>query len=154
VGEQLSIEAPEFDLIKKEAGPSTRDGMQLLWAVANEEARQRRRGVRLAQEVSKPKVLSLAPTVNQDNLDWDASGIVLFTGTTSVNLTGLRNGESGVTVVLHNLGTGTITLKHESASSETANRLDTNADTDVTLSTGKTVILRYLSGRWRQEVQA
>jgi hypothetical protein len=154
VSENLSIESPEFDLIKKETGQSTRDGIQLLWTVANEEARQRRRGVRLAQEMSKRKVLSLAPAANQDNLDWDGSGIVLFTGTTSVNLTGLRNGAQGVTVVLHNIGTGTITLKHESASSEAENRLDTAADADVTLSTGKTVILRHLNGRWRQEVQA
>lgn len=154
MAEQLSIEAPEFDRIQKESGPATRDGVQLLWSVANEEARQRRRGVRLAQEMQRQKVLDIAPTTQQDNLDWDGSGVVLFTGSTSVNLTGLRNGVQGVTVVLHNLGTGTITAKHESASSEASNRLDTDGDTDVSITTGKTIIVRYLNGRWRQEVQA
>jgi hypothetical protein len=55
---------------------------------------------------------------------------------------------------IHNLGTGTITLKHESASSDVTNRLDTAADADVAVTTGKCARFRYLNNRWRQEVLA
>jgi len=152
--EQLSIEAPEFDRIKKEAGLSTRDGIQLLWQVANQEAKERRRGVRLAQEREQRKVYVYAQAADLHNFDWDALGTVVFTGASSVTLTGLRNGAQGDTVHLHVLGTGTVTLKHESASSDATNRLDTAADADVAVATGKTVCVQYLNSRWRQRVWA
>lgn len=154
MSEQLTIEAPDFPRIKKESGTATRDAIQLLWFVANNEGRERRLGVRAAQESSRRKVKSDAPTAGQNNYNAESSGIVVFTGSTSFNLTGLRNGVQGDKVEVHNLGTGTVTLKHESASSDASNRLDTAADADVSITTGKTAILRYLNSRWRQEVLA
>jgi len=154
MSEQLTIESPEFDRIKKEAGNATRDAIQLLWFVANNESAERRRGVRAAAEEEIPKTTSAAPTVDQHNFDTQGSPVIVFTGTTSVNLTGIRNGIQGQARALHNLGTGTITLKHEHVGSDPENRLDTNLDADVPIPTGKCSRLRYLNSRWRQEVYA
>lgn len=154
MAEQLSVEAPDFDRIKKAAGSDTSDAVRLLWQVANQEAKERRRGVRLATEREQRKVLLLTQTADLHNVDWDGSGTVACLGAASVNLTGLRNGVQGDTVYVHVLGSGTVTLKHESASSDTTNRLDTAADTDVAVTTGKCVCLQYLNSRWRQRVWA
>jgi hypothetical protein len=80
MAENQTIEAPDFDKIKKEAGPNTRDAIQLLWYVANNESAERRRGVRAAQEESLRKVKSDAPTANQNNYDTEGSPLVEFTG--------------------------------------------------------------------------
>jgi hypothetical protein len=152
MAENLSIESPDFDRIKKESGPSTRDAVQLLWFVANGEGAERRRGVRAAQEEDLKKTKSDAPTTDQHNYDTEGSPIIVFVGSTSFNLTGIRNGLQGMGRTIHNLGTGTITLKHESALSDATNRLDTNLDADVPIPTGQCARLRYLNSRWRQEV--
>lgn len=154
MAENLTIESPAFDEIQKEAGRVTRDAIQLLWYVANNEAAERRRGVRKAQEQSIRKVKSDAPSAQQDNYDAEGAGILLFTGADAFDLTGIRNGVTGETIVLHSLGAGVVTIKHADTDSDDVNRFDTAADADVTIATGETVIVRYLDSRWRQQVQA
>lgn len=153
---QKTVEAPAFEDIKRETGFNTRDGIKTLWEVLNEEARSRRVGVRVAQEESIRKTHrpDPAPTSDQHNYDTTGSPNVLFTGSTSFNLTGLRNGVQGQMRLIHNIGTGTVTLKHESASSDAGNRFDTAADADVSVTTGKSVMVRYFDSRWRQMVWA
>jgi hypothetical protein len=148
--ENLTIEAPEFDRIKKEAGPATRDATQLLWFVANDESAQRRRGIRRAMDVLQPKVKSDAPTAAQHNYDTDGATTIQFTGSTAFNLTGLRNGETGQIKVIHVLGSATVTIKYDDANSDAIHRFDTGSGADVAVATGKTFIAQYLNSRWRQ----
>lgn len=150
MGAQLTIESPDFDRIKKESGSATRDALVLLWRVANDEALQRRTGIRLAQDKEVGLVQYDAPTTQQDNYNAGDGLYVVFTGSTAFPLTGIRNGVDGRRYDLHNLGTGTITIKYESASSDSANRFDTHTAADVTVATGKTFMVRYLNGRWRE----
>jgi hypothetical protein len=128
--------------------------VQLLWFVANGEGAERRRGVRAAQEEELKKTITVAPTTDQHNFDTQGAPILVFVGATSINVTGFRNGIQGMGRVLHNLGTGTVTLQHESASSDATNRLDLAADAAVAVPTGKCARFRYLNNRWRQEVLA
>jgi hypothetical protein len=56
--------------------------------------------------------------------------------------------------VLYNRGTGTVTVKYNSGSSDAANRFDMPGAADVSLTTGKTVVFRYFNSSWRQMVLA
>jgi hypothetical protein len=149
VAENLTIESPDFDRIKKLDGNAIRDAITLLWYVANNESAVRSQTVQRAQNRISPKVLSAAPAAQQDNYDPADCGYLLFTGGTAFNLTGIRNGIDGRTLLLENLGTGTITLKFESASSDAANRFYTVTGGDKTVTTGQTAFLQYLNSRWR-----
>lgn len=149
MSENLSVESPDFDRIKKESGIATRDAVNLLWSVLNSEVRTRSQTVQRAQNRVSPKVQTDAPTTTQNNADPGDSGTLLFTGGTAFNLTGLRNGLDGRRVKIHNLGTGTITIKYESASSDALNRFDTVTAGDLSVTTGKTADVEYLNGRWR-----
>lgn len=154
MSENQTIASPDFDRIKKEAGSATRDAVVLLWEVGNNEAAERRRGVRRAQETSERKVLSDAPTTAQDNYDAMDATVVLFTGGSAFNLTGIRNGTTGRKVEIVNLGTGTVTVKYNSGSSDLGNRFDMASAADVAVTTGKCFLARYLNGYWRQLVLA
>lgn len=154
MAENGTIESPDFAAIKNESGIATRDAINLLWMVANNEAAERRRGNRAAVERSIRKVKTFTPSAALHNFDAENCGEIVFEGSASVDFTGIRNGTSGELIVTQNLGTGVITYKHESASSDTSNRLDLAADADVTQATGETMLFRYLNSRWRQQVQA
>lgn len=72
----------------------------------------------------------------------------------SRDITGLAGGADGRLVILHNVGSNSIVLKDESASSTAANRFALNAD--ITLGADQGVILNYdsTSSRWRVPVPA
>lgn len=148
----LTIESLDFDGIRKGNAQTTGDAVEFLWMTLNDESRQRRRGVKLAVDRSERAVLELAPAAGQNNLDIGNVSILDFTGATSVNVTGLLAPSAYVArrVLLFVTGTGTITLKHESASSEALNRILTFSTGDLALATNKCVELIYLSGRWRE----
>jgi hypothetical protein len=44
MAENFTVDAPDFDLIRKESGPGTEAGMRSLWYVLNDERASRRRG--------------------------------------------------------------------------------------------------------------
>lgn len=150
MAENLSVESPDFDKIRKESGTATSDAIRLLWYVTNNEIADRRRGVREAQEKREGKVLSAAPASAQDNFDAQGAFLVVFTGSTAFNLTGIRNGLDGRCLLIHVTGTGTVTVKNESASSDAANRIDSQSGADLSVTTGKTLILNYYASRWRE----
>jgi hypothetical protein len=143
MAENKTIEAPDFEEIKRETGPTTKDAVVLLWAALND--------VRVAKDVDSPAVKTDAPAADQHNYDTGDVGIVLFTGSTNFSLTGIRNGRSGRTVTLVNLGTATITLPNSSVSSDAANRLLNDGGASTSLTTDKTARYRYLDSRWREE---
>ena len=147
---QLTIEAPNFDRIKGETGVETSAAIELLWAVANDEAASRRAGVRTATERMAPKRINLSPSVNQNNLDTEFATVLRFDGATSVDLTGLQARVDPTILILLVLGAGTITLKNASASSLERNRIITSAGGDVAITTNRSVMLIYSNTRWRE----
>ncbi len=150
MAENLTIESFDYDKIKKESGSTTADSIQTLWYVANNEARERRVGVRLAQERRRGKVVSAAPTTKQNNYDAQGAFTLLFTGSTAFTLTGIRNGMEGDFLLLHNTGSGTITVAHNSTDSDTANRFVMQAGSDKSVAQNKSLLLVYLASRWRE----
>lgn len=149
MAEQLQIEAPAFDRIRKGDNHAIEDGIRLLWLVANNEISVRSQTVTRVLNRIAPKVLSAAPTSAQDNYDPGDCGWLLFTGSTAFNWTGIRNGYDGRTLLVENLGSATITLKYENAGSDAANRFYMRGAADVTLATGQTTLLGYHNSRWR-----
>ncbi len=150
MAENLSVEAPDFDLIRKETGRATEDAVRSLWYVLNDERRQRRLQARRSDGRIAGKILTSPIAVNAHNFDSEESLITLFTGAAAINLTGLRNGVEGRVVFLLNIGAGTITVKHASASSDALNRIRTQSGGDVSLTTDKTVVLQYANSLWRE----
>lgn len=150
MAEQFTVVQPDYDRIKNETGVNTADGIQTLWLAVNDEAGSRRAGVREAIERFSPKAIIQSPGVAQNNLDTQFSTVLRFDGSTNVNLTGLRARPDPTFVYLYVLGSGTITLKNESASSIARNRILTYSGGDLALTTGLGAILVYLNSRWRE----
>lgn len=94
-------------------------------------------------------------TASQNN--WQPAGTsavptnVRFTANASLSLTGLTAGLSGQRMTLWNVGSNSITLAHESASSTTTNRFRCPGATNFTLRADGAVDLWYdpTSARWR-----
>lgn len=149
MSENLVIESPDFPEIEKKAGGATRDAVNLLWSVLNQEILLRRKTVRDAKNTLEVKISNAAPVANQDNFDSDRSSIYYFTGSTNFNLTGLRNGVEGSIVFLHNIGTATITLVHN-ATSDAANRLLLSTAANKSLTTNTSTLFLYINSRWRE----
>lgn len=149
MSDNLSVTPPDFDNIKKESGIHTADGFRLLWAVANNQGKDIRTGVRLAIERQEVKSLISSPTTNQNNFNTEFSTTLRFDGSTSFNLTGIRARVEGARVRILVLGSGTVTVKHNSASSEAVNRIITETAADISVTTNKALDLEYQSGRWR-----
>lgn len=147
---QFTVEAPDFDRIKRETGVSTQEAITLLWRVANDEAESRRAGVRAATERMEPKAIALSPSVSQNNLDTQFATVLRFDGASSVNITGLQARPDPTIVILLVIGAGTITLKNQNASSLDRNRIVTSAGGDVAIATNKSVMLMYTNLRWRE----
>lgn len=146
-----TVESPNFEKISTEAGQFTSDAINLLWNAINDTRANQRRDSRVNLETLQPKVLTLQPTASVDNLDTEGASIISFTGSSSVNLTGFRAPETNRSRVLfiQVSGSGTITVKHN-VTSESVNRISTESAADVTLSTGKGMILIYLESIWRE----
>lgn len=147
----LTIESPNFEKINKEAGQFTSDAINLLWAALNDTRAQARRDFRQASEKLEPLVLSIAPSASVNNLDLAGASVVSFTGASAVNLTGMRAPETGKTrlVFIQVNGSATITAKHN-ATSETANQIVLSTGADYAISTGKGLVVAYLSSKWRE----
>jgi hypothetical protein len=151
VSSNLTIESPNFERIKKEAGQFTSEGVALLWAALNDTRKFSRTGIRLAQEQVAPKVIQLSAAASVNDLDLEGGSVVEFTGGSAQNFTGLRAPETGRSrfVIAYVSGAGTITVKH-AVTSQTGNQLYGIAGADKALSTGLAAGFIYLSGYWRQ----
>jgi hypothetical protein len=150
MSENLAIESPDFPKIRKESGLATEDAVRLLWFVLNQEIRDRRVGVRRAQELREGKVFSASPSGTNNNLDVRGAWVAEFSSAGGWTLTGIRNGIPGRFLVIHNLGAGTITLNHESASSDAANRFVFQSGANKSVAQNRSLLLQYLSSRWRE----
>ena len=151
-GSQFTIEAPEFDLIKRESGPHTRDGIITIWEALNAEGQARRSGIRQAVERINPKEIILSPSVSQNNLDTEFATVLRFDGAAGVNITGIQQRPEPTAIFLVVLGAGTITLTNQDAASLDRNRIVTKTGASVALATNTITLLWYLNSRWRQLV--
>jgi hypothetical protein len=146
-----TVESPNFEKINEEAGQFTSDAISLLWLALNDTRAVERRDHRQATEVMAPKVLPLAPTVNQDNLDIEGASVLSFTGASSVNITGFRAPDTGKTRLLlcQVNGAGTITFIN-SATSESSNQIVTSTGENLTRATNTGICFLYLGDKWRE----
>ena len=151
MAENLTVNAPDFDQIRKETRSlSLEQTLRSIWLILNNELQQRRRTVRAVKEQIEGKVLSSAPASNQNNFDTQGALVVLFTGSTNFDLTGLRNGVEGQVKILANVGTAIITVKNNSGSSDALNRFRTGSGADVSLTQDRDVVVTYLNSLWRE----
>ena len=149
-GSQFTVEAPDFDYVKREAGPHTRDGLITIWEALNAEAEARRVGVRQAIERIAPKQIILSPSVSQNDLDTEFATVLRFDGAAGVDITGLQARTEPTAVFLVVLGTGTITLKNNNAGSIDRNKIITASAGDFPIATNEMAVVWYLNARWRQ----
>lgn len=151
MAEQLTVEAPEFERIKKGDPLAVFNAINILYAAVNAEARFRRQTVRIATDREVLKVQQSAPAAQQDNFDARLdTGIVEFTGSTAFDLTGIRNGSPGRRLQISVTGSATVTVKDQDANSDATNRIVTDSGTDVAVDQDKSIVLVYLSDRWRE----
>lgn len=149
MAENLTIASPDLDEIRKEAGTATENAVNLLWRVLNQEIRDRRRTVRIAAETDSGKVLISTATTDQSNFDSKDATTIQFTGGSAFNFSGIRSGTAGRRILVHNLGAGTITLKHN-ATSDAANRFFLDTGADKSLVQNASIVFIYLNGGWRE----
>lgn len=151
MAENLSIESPDFDRIKKGDNHATEDAIRLLWFVLNDEMKKRRTGDRRIEQRLSPKLVTFAPSGNINNVDLDGAGLVVYTGASSVDVTGYRApGEDGDIIFVLVTGAGTITHKSQSASSDSFNRFVFQGAADVAVTTNKALVFIYSNARWRE----
>lgn len=151
MAENLSIESPDFDRIRKGNPHAIEDAIKLLWFVANDEAKRRRSGDRQIAARLSPQVLSLAPAANQNNVDTQGCGVIIYTGAASVNITGYRApGFDGAVLIIHVTGAGTISHTNQDANSDAGNRFVNNGAATVAVGTNQSVVYTYLNARWRE----
>ena len=152
MAEQNTIESPQFGRILKETGVHTRDGIKLLWAAMNLEAKFRRTGVNLARDIIAPKVKTDDPGATQNNYNLEGCSVLLLNGAVNRTFTGFRAPSSGQSHVLivFNIGSATYTFAHASASSDAENRFRNKSLADNTVATDASVIYIYLNSLWRE----
>jgi hypothetical protein len=94
---------------------------------------------------------SSALTTQQDDLPIGTASLFRFNADADLTLTGIAGGSGGRKLWLSNIGTGTITIPHQSASSLAANRFDLLDDTDIKLGPGGELALDYdpTTAAWR-----
>ena len=146
----LSVESPDFDEIRSETGLVTSNAVKLLWEVLNYEIAQRRKTVNRATNFLQGKITTDITTANENNLDTLNSMIWWYNTASSVNVTGLRNGVEGRIIFFHNVGAGTLSFLHDSASSDAGNRFVNNGAATVALATNQSIIYMYINSRWRE----
>lgn len=102
---------------------------------------------RMTASLSPPTI-----TANQNNynpVNLSTASVLRLDASGAFNLTGLQGGSNGRILTLLNVGTNTITLKAEDASSTAANRFDIGSD--IAIAADQAAVLMYdsTSSRWR-----
>jgi hypothetical protein len=153
VSNNLTVQSPEFERIVKEAGKFTSDAMSTLWYALIDLKRSQRVDTRRAQDLLEPRVIEVNAAASVNDLDLQGCSVVLFTGTTAQNFTGMRAPETGRSrvVLIYVFGSGTITAK-QTVTSDTGNQLDNKTAADTAFATRGGAVYCYLSNKWRQVV--
>lgn len=90
-------------------------------------------------------------SADQDNLALSQTVNLFFATTTGVDLTGFV-AVNGFFAIIINIGSNTITLKHQSTASDAVNRIITKTGADYPLAANQSAMLFYeqFNARWRQ----
>ena len=90
-------------------------------------------------------------SANQNNLDIGTGGIIRISSDAARNITGFASGSSGDARLLVNVGSFTITIKHQDAGSTAANRIIGVNSADVEIPPQGSVVVFYdgTDSRWR-----
>lgn len=103
---------------------------------------------------------TLSPSsLSADQNDYNPTGlssaaILRLTSSTAIAITGLQGGVSGRLLIVHNIGSNTITLSNASTSSSAANRFLFGANRSITADGAIALIYDATSSRWRELVTA
>lgn len=91
-------------------------------------------------------------TADQNDYNIGLAGSLRLNANAARNITGISGGSDGRLLYIHNVGSFTITLKNESASSSAANRFAGAGGVDLSITSGLSVLLKYdsTSARWRK----
>lgn len=154
MAENLTIESPDFDRVRKGDPHATEDAVKLLWYVLNNEIKTRRQNDRSIASRLSPGINTHAPSAAVNNFDVTGIGFLVYTGSTAVDVSGYRAGVDGDILVIHVTGSATITHLHQSASSDAQNRIVTADGTSTAVATSKTLTLIYQNARWREVIAA
>lgn len=150
MAENLTVESPDFDRIERGDDRATRDAIELLWRVINDEAKARRRNDKTIRDRIEPAEVTFNFSAGQDDLDVQGATLLVSEGASNVTVTGMRAGVEGRIVIWLVLGTGTITLAHQSASSEAGNRMAFRSAGNLAVATDRAAMLIYRNSRWRE----
>lgn len=90
-------------------------------------------------------------TANQNNYNPSDYGVLRITSSAAYSITGISGGVKGRSLRIFNVGSYEITLSHQSASSDAANRVVTGTGQNLVIGAGGWVDLYYdsTSSRWR-----
>jgi hypothetical protein len=84
-----------------------------------------------------------------NNLDLDDAAVVYYDDVMgNVTITGFAGGYDGRRIVLYATDAGTLTLKHQDASSDAANRIVGPGELDAAITNYKGIDLVYFKSRW------
>lgn len=75
-------------------------------------------------------------------MNLEACSVLRLNVTSTSNLTGIAHGSNGRWLLVRNVGTATLTIKHDTTSTA-ANRFDLASDTDVSIPAGGMALLEY-----------
>lgn len=145
----LTIEAPAFSRIRKGDFNAIEDAVTTLWLVANSLSAKQLADEQSLAIQSVWGVQSDSPSGTQNDYDTKRNGMLLLGSAGAWNLTGLRNGQSGMVRLIVNLGVGTMTAKHATGSSA-SNQLAMAGAADKAVATNQCLLLVYLNSRWRE----
>jgi len=149
--ENLSIESPDFDRIRDGNYRAIEDAIRLLWFVANNNERVRRTQDRRISQRYSPKVLLKSLSGNENNVDTEESGLIVYTGSSAVNITGYRAPSvDGAVLTVLVTGSATITHMNQNASSDAGNRMVFQGGADVGVATNRALVFAYRDSRWRE----
>lgn len=149
----MDLQAPSFDSIEQETGLFTKSGVQLIWnALVTLGTQTLPASIQLAKDILEPKVLTSTVTSSQNDYLIGKVSAVVFTGASALNITGFQSPDPNRArfLVVLVTGAGTITMKHESASSIAGNRLHMKSGADLALATDAAALFLYNQSRYRQ----
>lgn len=151
MADSFNFEAPDFPSINQVMPAPAAQGLYRVWLAAVEGLKRLRASIQVAKDRIEPLLFTKAHTVNMNNLDIGAASVLQFTGSAAVDLTGIVAPETGKNRILflYNLGSGTVTLKHNSGSSATAHQLFCITAADFSLANGVGAIFVYFN-KWYQ----